>query len=100
MQQDDLSKSLVAFEQHSTLVAVIELSAASWLVAGVVPGLERQPLKKLGTDAQALLTLLHRWRDEAEKAVRPSSGWCWLTKPAAMASGLRAGCASAGSKPM
>lgn len=68
MQQDDLSKSLVAFEQHSTLVAVVELSAANWLVAGVVPGLERQPLKKLGTDAQALLTLLHRWRDEAEKA--------------------------------
>jgi transposase len=68
MQQTDLSRSPVAFEQNSTLVAVVELSAASWLVAGVVPGGSWQPLKKLGADAQTLLTLLHRWRDEAEKA--------------------------------
>jgi transposase len=68
MQQDDLSKSLVAFEQNSTLVAVVELSARSWLVAGVVPGLSRQPAKKLDPDPQLLLTLLYRWRDEAEKA--------------------------------
>jgi transposase len=33
-----------------------------------VPGVERQPLKKLGVDENALLKLLHRWRAEAEKA--------------------------------
>ena len=44
---DDLSRSLVALHQDSTLIAVIELSQSSWLVAGIVPGLERQPLKKL-----------------------------------------------------
>jgi transposase len=33
-----------------------------------VPGVERQPLKKLGVDESALLKLLHRWREEAEKA--------------------------------
>ena len=37
-------------------------------MAGLVPGLTRQPLKKLGPDAQALLTLLRRWQQEATKA--------------------------------
>ncbi len=41
MQRNDLSRSLVAFDQNSTLVAVIELSLKSWVVAGVVPGLGR-----------------------------------------------------------
>ena len=65
---EDLSRSLVALHQDSTLIAVIELSQSSWLVAGIVPGLERQPLKKLEPDQEALLRLLRRWRDEATKA--------------------------------
>src|SRR5947209_20549143 len=68
MKRNDLSRSLIAFEQNSTLVAVIELSLKSWLVAGLVPGLARQPLKKQGAGADGLLRLLHRWRDEAVKA--------------------------------
>jgi transposase len=70
MHRNDLSRSLVAFDQNSTLVAVVEMSLKTWLVGGVVPGLERQPLKKQGADAEALLKLLHRWRDEAVKAGR------------------------------
>jgi transposase len=70
MQRNDLSRSLVAFEQNSTLVSVIELSLKTWLVAGLVPGLTRRPLKKLGPDADALLALLHRWRAAAIKAGR------------------------------
>jgi hypothetical protein len=31
-------------------LAVIEMSLSSWLVAGIVPGVERQPLKKLAVD--------------------------------------------------
>ena len=46
------------------------MSLSSWLVAGIVPGVERQPLKKLAVDESALLKLLHRWREEAEKAGR------------------------------
>jgi transposase len=46
------------------------MSQSSWLVAGIVPGVERQPLKKLAADEIALLKLLHRWREEAEKAGR------------------------------
>jgi transposase len=64
-QPNDLSRCLVSFEQGTTLVAVIELSQSSWLIAGTVPGIERQPLKKILPDDVALLRLLHRWRDEA-----------------------------------
>src|SRR5881397_1697806 len=65
---NNLSRSLIALEPASTLIAVIEMSLSSWLVAGIVPGIERQPLKKLAVDESALLKLLHRWREEAEKA--------------------------------
>ena len=66
-QLNDLSRSLVILEQDATLIAVIEMSQSSWLVAGIVPGVERQPLKKLAIDERALLNLLSRWRAEAEK---------------------------------
>src|SRR6266849_8514895 len=65
MKRNDLSRSLVAFDQNSTLVAVVELSLKTWLVAGLVPGLARQPLKKQGSDPNALLA---RWRNEAIEA--------------------------------
>jgi transposase len=67
-QVDDLSRSLVAFKQNSTLVAVVEMSQSSWLVTGLVPGLARQPLKKLEPKAETLLGLIERWRSEATKA--------------------------------
>ena len=70
---DDLSRSLIALEESSTLVAVIEMSWSNWLVAGIVPGLERQPLKKVDAEPERLLGLLHRWRDEAAKAGRTIS---------------------------
>jgi transposase len=60
------SGSLLRDTQH--YVAVLELSKESWHVAGIVPGVERQPLKKLAADENGLLRLLERWRAEAEKA--------------------------------
>jgi hypothetical protein len=33
-QLNDLSRSLVALDQNSTIIAVIEMSQSSWLVAG------------------------------------------------------------------
>jgi transposase len=65
--KDDLSRSLVALDQRKTLIAVLELSSSSWLVGGMIPGIERDPLKKLASDEEALLKLLHRWRDEGIK---------------------------------
>ena len=64
-QQNDLSRSLTPFEHTTTLVAVIELSQSSWLIAGTIPGIERQPIKKIVPDETGLLRVLHRWRDEA-----------------------------------
>jgi transposase len=66
--KNDLSRSLAALDQDSTLIAVIEMSQSSWLVAGIVPRIKRQPLKKLAADETALLQLLYRWRDEATTA--------------------------------
>lgn len=68
MKLNDFSRSLTAFDQERTLVAVIEMSQSSWMVGAIIPGIERQPLKKLAPDEQALFKLLHRWRDEALKA--------------------------------
>ena len=65
-----LSSSLVALDQDSTIIAAVEMSQSSWLVAGMLPGIERQPRKRLEPSAERLLGLLHRWRDEAVKAGR------------------------------
>src|SRR5213595_479169 len=78
-----LSRSLVALDQNSTIIAVIEMSQSSWLVAGVLPGIERQPRKKLEPSPEQLLAVLHRWRNEAVRAGRTitriaaatASGW-------------------------
>ena len=69
-QPNDLSRSLVALDQNSTIIAVVELSQSSWLAGGVVPGIERQPHKKLEPSPERLLAVLHSWRDEAVRAGR------------------------------
>src|SRR5213592_12662 len=69
-QPNDLSRSLTPLQQDSTIIAVIEMSQASWLVAGIVPGIERHPLKKLEPSEVELLRLLMRWRAEATQKGR------------------------------
>ena len=69
-QPNDLSRSLAALDENSTLIAVIEMSQSSWLIAGIIPGVERHAAKKLNPDEAGLLQLLHRWREEAKKAGR------------------------------
>jgi transposase len=66
-QSNDLSRSLAVFDQDSTLITVIEMSQSSWLVAGIIPGIERHPLKKLEPNENTLLQVLYRWRAEARK---------------------------------
>jgi transposase len=66
---NDLSRSLTPLKPDGTLIAVIEMSLSSWLVGGIAPGVERQPLKKLEADESTLLKLLlNRWREEAKKS--------------------------------
>jgi len=69
-QNDQSKKCFTAFEQASTMVAVVELSKKLWLVAGIVPGIGRHPLKKLEADENRLLALLHHWQQQAVKAGR------------------------------
>ena len=69
-QVDNLSRSVDAFDQDTSLTVVVEMSEASWLVTGMVPGVDRRPLKKLKPDPDALLRLVERWRSEAEKTGR------------------------------
>ena len=65
---DDSKMCPAAFQQDSTLVVVVEMSLSSWLVAGLIPGVNREPLKKIDPDPERLLRLLYRWRDEAVAA--------------------------------
>jgi|ERR1700730_7439230 hypothetical protein len=90
-QPNDLSRSLVALDQDSTIIVVVEMSQSSWLVAGMLPGIERQPRKKLEPSAERLLGLLHRWRDEAVKAGRGRR----CCEPLSPARCFRAGCRTA-----
>ena len=69
-QPNDLSRSLVPLDQDSTIIAVVEMSQSSWLVGGILPGIERQPRKKLEPSPERLLAVLHRWRDESVRAGR------------------------------
>jgi transposase len=68
MDRSDLNQSYAAFDQASTIVCVVELSSKSWLASGTVPGVKRQPRKKLSANRHELLTLIERWRAEAVKA--------------------------------
>lgn len=61
------SRSLTALDANRTMIAVVEMGLKSWLVAGIVPGVERQPLKKLAANENDLHDLLIRWRSEAAK---------------------------------
>lgn len=58
------------FEPDATLVVVIEMSCSGWLVAGLLPGVDRRPLKKMKPDETELAALLERWRTEAMTAGR------------------------------
>ena len=69
-QLENMSTPSAALDQNSTLICVVEMSLKSWLVAGMVPGIERQPLKKLEADEAALYRLVLRWKAEAERAGR------------------------------
>jgi transposase len=57
-----------ALDHESTIVAVVELSARSWLVGAQVAGVPRQCRQKLAPSAEGLLDHLDHLRQRAEKA--------------------------------
>ena len=98
-QSNDLSRSYTAFNQDNTLIVVVEMSQLSWLVAGMVPGVERQPLKKLEPDEGLPLKLLNRWRHELFRLGMRSSAWWSPMKRAETDFGWRAGFESGALRP-
>ncbi len=66
----DAIRPSTALEQDTTIIAVIEMSETKWLVAALVPGVERQLVKKVDAGDKTLLKLLHRWRQGAGQAGR------------------------------
>src|SRR4051794_32608588 len=52
---------------ESALIAVIEMSQSSWLIAELLPRIERHPVTKLEPDEAALL----RWHDDALQLGHP-----------------------------
>jgi transposase len=50
------------------VTVVLEMSPSSWLTAAIVPGLQRQPLKKLAVDEAGLMRTLQRWCNQATGA--------------------------------
>jgi len=70
LQQAAIGRSTAELNLNETLTVVVEMSLSSWLIAGLLPGVERRPLKKLAPDEGALLALIERWRQEAARAGR------------------------------
>jgi hypothetical protein len=61
---DDPTGSLAPLDPNHTLIAVIEMSQQSWHAAGIVPGVERQSMRKLEPDVDC------RYPIEAMRTVR------------------------------
>ena len=68
--QYSAGRATAAFDQDHTLIVVIEMSLSTWLVTGMLPGVERQPLKKLQPDPDLLWPLIDRWRQECQASGR------------------------------
>jgi transposase len=68
MSETRMPAPATALDHESTIVAVVELSARSWLVGAQVAGVPRQCRQKLAPSAEGLLDHLDQLRQRAEKA--------------------------------
>lgn len=66
-----IRRSITILCQARTVLVVVEKIQNSLLVAGMLPGIQRLPLKKLDPDPDALFGMIMRWRSEAEDAGMP-----------------------------
>jgi hypothetical protein len=66
------AKQLAQMPYDSSLIAVVEMSQSSWLVAGIVPGISRQPAKKLKPDGPARAAIHYAPAVNLDHAKRPS----------------------------
>ena len=103
VQDAAIGRSATAFDPDETLCVVVEMSLSSWLVAGLVPGIERRPLKKMGPDEVALFSS-SPWSTAGvprrPAAAARSGASCWPTRRDVTVSGwpLAAGARHRGSR--
>ena len=97
-QPNDLSRSLVPLDQDSTIIAVVEMSQSSWLVGGVLPGIERQPARSWSRALSGCLPYCIAGATSQSGRAARSRGLRLPSKPAATASGWRAGLRREGSR--
>jgi transposase len=96
---NDLSRSLTPRNPNHKLIAVVELGKKGWLVAGIIPGVERQPLQKPAGDEDELSKLRERRRAERRRWGTKSSALPSPSRPAGTTSGGPAGWEHGGVKP-
>jgi hypothetical protein len=97
-QLENMSTPSAALDQNSTLICVVEMSLKSWLVAGMVPGIKRQPLKKLETTKWRYIALCFVGRPRRRGLADGSHGSPSPSRPVETVSGSLAGCGLATSK--
>jgi hypothetical protein len=88
-----------AFVQDRTLVVVIEMDLTSWLVAGMIPGVDREPLKKIAPDPEELLQLLYVGVTRPSRRGRRSRGLRSRMRPDGIVFGWPVGCGLAALMP-
>lgn len=65
----DLRKPAAAFDHDSTIVAAMELSGKSWIVAAAIPGVDRRPKKSTAAgNVEDVVAMIQVWRKEAGQA--------------------------------
>jgi len=88
---NDLNRSLVALDRDSTLIAVIEMSQSTWLVADIVPGINRQPAKNWWQMRRRCSSCCLAGAPRRPRRAMQSIGSPWPTKPAGTVSGWAGG---------
>jgi hypothetical protein len=90
-QPNDLSRSLVALDQDSTISAVVEMSQSSWLVAVCFPALSVNRARSWSRVPKGSLGCCIAGAMRQSGPVKRSRGLRLPSKPAATASGWRVG---------
>ena len=79
-QPNDLSRSVTALDMDTTLIAVVEMSLSSWLVAGIVPGVEPPEMQEVfPLSARAVVVSGPGSEGDERDTLEDDDPICWQT---------------------
>jgi transposase len=81
-QPNDLSRSLVALDQDSTIIAVVEMSQSSWLVGGILPILAARPIASLCWRGESRANQSLKWVFQGPGNYSPIPRRLWMMSEA------------------